>query len=95
MPSQKDFYLQFLVHTRNNGGIHIRSNTDTIFFVCLYKISAMNVVVIDNKPYVVVPQKSYEALQKKAALKTRAENVLSVEEARAHSKKMIRKWAGK
>jgi hypothetical protein len=54
----------------------------------------MNVLVIDNKSYVVVPVKSYEALQKKAALKTRPEKVLSIEEARAHSKKLVRKWAG-
>ena len=54
----------------------------------------MNVLVIDDKSYVVLPVKSYEALQKKAALKTRPDKVLSVEEARAHSKKLIRKWAG-
>lgn len=54
----------------------------------------MNVVVIDKKSYVIVPVKSYEALQKKAALKTKAEKVLSVEEARARSKKLIKKWAG-
>jgi hypothetical protein len=58
------------------------------------KNSAMNTLVIDNKSYVVLPQESYEALQKKAALKTRPEKVLSIEEARAHSKKLIRKWAG-
>ncbi len=54
----------------------------------------MNVLVIDNKSYVVLPEESYLALQKKAALKTRSEKVLSIEEARAHSKKLIRKWAG-
>ena len=54
----------------------------------------MNTLVIDDKSYVVLPIESYEALQKKAALKTRPEKVLSIEEARAHSKKMIRKWAG-
>jgi len=54
----------------------------------------MNVLVIDDKSYVVLPVKSYEALQKKAALKTRPDKVLSVEEARVHSKKLIRKWAG-
>lgn len=54
----------------------------------------MNTVVIDNKSYVILPAESYEALQKKAALKTRPEKLLSVEEARAHSKKMIRKRAG-
>ena len=54
----------------------------------------MNVLVIDSKSYVVLPVKSYQALQKKAALKTRPEKVLSIEEARLHSKKLIRKWAG-
>ncbi len=53
----------------------------------------MNLVVIDNKSYVVMPVESYEALQKKAALKSRPEKVLTIEEARAHSKKLIRKWA--
>jgi hypothetical protein len=53
----------------------------------------MNKLVIDNKSYVVVPAKSYQALQKKAALKTRPEKTLSIEEARAYSKKLIRKWA--
>jgi hypothetical protein len=53
----------------------------------------MNVLVIDNKSYVVVPVERYEALQKKAALKTRPEKVLSIEEARARSKKLIHKWA--
>lgn len=54
----------------------------------------MNVLVIDNKSYVIVPVERYEALQKKAALKTRPEKVLTIEEARARSKKLIRKWAG-
>ncbi|MBL7691972.1 MAG: hypothetical protein JNM41_10290 [Flavipsychrobacter sp.] len=53
----------------------------------------MNTIVIDKKTYVVVPVESYEALQKKAALKSRPEKVLSIEEARAASKKLIRKWA--
>jgi len=54
----------------------------------------MNLLVIDNKSYVVLPVENYEALQKKAALKSRPEKVLSIEEARAHSKKLIKKWAG-
>ena len=54
----------------------------------------MNTLVIDNKSYVVLLEKSYQALQKKADLKTKPEKVLSIEEARAHSKKLIRKWAG-
>ncbi|MBW7913547.1 MAG: hypothetical protein H3C54_07600 [Taibaiella sp.] len=53
----------------------------------------MNTLIIDNKSYVVVPAKSYEALQKRAALKTKPEKTFSVEEARAHSKKLIKKWA--
>lgn len=55
--------------------------------------NTMNTIVIDKKTYVVVPVESYEALQKKAALKSRPEKVLSIEEARAASKKLIRKWA--
>ena len=54
----------------------------------------MNTIVIDKKSYVVLPIESYEELQKKAALKTRPEKLLSIEEARAHSKKLIKKWAG-
>lgn len=53
----------------------------------------MNVLVIDNKSYVVVPQDSYEKLQKQAALKMRPEKLLSIDEARARSKKLIEKWA--
>ena len=37
----------------------------------------MNVVVIDNKSYVVLPEESYQVLQKKAALKTWPEKILS------------------
>ena len=50
-------------------------------------------LVIDNKSYVVLPMESYEALQKKAALKTKPEKVLSIEEARVYSKKLIVKRA--
>ena len=53
----------------------------------------MTQIVIDKKKYVLVPEKEYQALQKKAALKTRAEKTFTVEEARAYSKKLIRKWA--
>ncbi len=58
------------------------------------KSLAMNLLVIDDKSYVVLPEKSYQELQKMAALKTRPEKLVSVEEARAHSKKLINKWAG-
>lgn len=53
----------------------------------------MTQIVIDKKKYVLIPEKEYQALQKKAALKTRPEKLLSVEEARTYSKKLIKKWA--
>jgi len=53
----------------------------------------MTTLVIENKAYVVVPMENFQALQKKAALKTKPEKTLTLKEARAHSKKLIRKWA--
>jgi hypothetical protein len=53
----------------------------------------MTRIVIDKKKYVLVPEREYNALQKKAALKTKPEKLLSLDEARAYSKKLIRKWA--
>jgi hypothetical protein len=53
----------------------------------------MTTLIIDNKSYVIIPAKSYQALQKKAALKTKPEKTFSIEEARTHSKKLIKKWA--
>ncbi|MBS1916659.1 MAG: hypothetical protein JST87_10275 [Bacteroidetes bacterium] len=53
----------------------------------------MTAIIIDNKKYVLMPEKDYQALQKKAALKTKPEKTLSIEEARSYSKKLIRKWA--
>ena len=53
----------------------------------------MTSIVIDKKKYVLVPEKEYQALQKKAALKTKTDKLLTVEQARAYSKKLIRKWA--
>lgn len=49
-------------------------------------------LTIDKKKYVLIPDKEYKTLQKKAALKTKPERLLSVEDARAYSKKLIRKW---
>jgi hypothetical protein len=49
----------------------------------------MTQIVIDKKKYVLVPEKEYQALQKKAALKTRPEKLLSVEQAREFTKKLI------
>jgi hypothetical protein len=53
----------------------------------------MTAIVIDKKKYVLVPEKDYHALQKRAALKTKPEKTFSIEEARSYSKKLIRKWA--
>ncbi len=53
----------------------------------------MTQIVIDKKKYVLITEKEYHTLQKKAALKTKPEKLLSLEEARAYSKKQIRKWA--
>jgi len=50
-------------------------------------------VTIDNKRYVLISEDDYQTLQKKAALKARPEKALSIDEARAYSKRMIRKWA--
>lgn len=54
----------------------------------------MTEILIDKKKYILIPEKDYQALQKKAALKSKAEKTFTVEEARAYSKKNIRKWAG-
>ena len=53
----------------------------------------MTQIVIDKKKYVLVPEKEYQALQKKAALKIKPDKAFTVEEARTYSKKFIRKWA--
>jgi len=54
----------------------------------------MTEIVIDKKKYVLIPEKDYQALQKRVALKSKPEKTFTIEEARAYSKKMIRKWAG-
>ena len=53
----------------------------------------MTEILIDKKKYVLIPEKNYKELIKKAALKTKPEKTFSVEEARTKKKKMIRKWA--
>ncbi|MEJ7671772.1 MAG: hypothetical protein WKF59_03475 [Chitinophagaceae bacterium] len=53
----------------------------------------MTEIVIDKKKYILIPEKNYQVLQKQAALKTKPEKTFTVEQARAYSKKMIRKWA--
>lgn len=53
----------------------------------------MTEIVIDKKKYILIPEKEYHALQKKAALKTKLGKTFTLDQARAHSKKLIRKWA--
>lgn len=53
----------------------------------------MTQIVIDKKKYVLIPERDYLEMQKKAALKTKPEKTLTVDQARAHSKKLIRQWA--
>lgn len=53
----------------------------------------MTHLTIDNKKYVLIPEENYQELQRNAALKWKPEKTFSVEEARAYSKTLIRKWA--
>jgi len=53
----------------------------------------MTTILIDKKKYILIPEKDYQALQKKTALKSKHEKTFTVEEARLYSKKLIRKWA--
>lgn len=53
----------------------------------------MNKLIIDKKKYLVVPEKDYQTLQKRALLKTKPEKLLSLDKARNYSGKLIRKWA--
>ena len=53
----------------------------------------MTEILIDKKKYVLIAKKEYEALQKKAALKSKPEKTFTLEEARTYSKSLIRKWA--
>jgi len=53
----------------------------------------MTHLTIDNKKYVLLPEESYQELQRAAALKSKAEKTFTIEEARAYSKKLMSKWA--
>ena len=53
----------------------------------------MTKIVIDKNSYVLLPEKDFLLLQKKAASKTKPEKTLTIEEARGYSKNLIRKWA--
>jgi hypothetical protein len=53
----------------------------------------MNTLTIDNKKYVVVPQKEYENLRTKAVSKSVSAKKLSLTEGKKLAYKMIDKWA--
>ena len=53
----------------------------------------MTEILIDKKKYVLLPEKEYLQLQKKAALKSKPEKTLTIQEARIYSKKLIGQWA--
>lgn len=55
----------------------------------------MTEIVIDKKKYVLITEKDYFILQKKAALQSKPAKTFTIEEARAYSKKLIKKWAEK
>ena len=59
----------------------------------VHKKIFMTEIVIDKKKYILIPEKDYQVLQKKAALKTKAEKTFTIDDARAYSKKLISKWA--
>jgi hypothetical protein len=68
-------------------------DTPVIYVNLVIKLFTMTKIVIDKKKYVLLLQKDYEVLQKKAALKVKPTKTFTVEEARIQSKKLIRKWA--
>ena len=53
----------------------------------------MTQIVIDKKKYVLLPEKEYEALQLKAAMKNRSAKKLSLEAGKRRAYKLIDKWA--
>jgi hypothetical protein len=53
----------------------------------------MNTLTIDNKKYIVVPQKEFEALRTKAVSKSVSAKKLSLTEGKKLAYKMIDKWA--
>jgi PHD/YefM family antitoxin component YafN of YafNO toxin-antitoxin module len=53
----------------------------------------MTQIVIDKKKYVLLPEKEYEVLQLKAALKNKPAKKLSLEAGKRRAYKLIDKWA--
>jgi len=53
----------------------------------------MNTLTIENKKYVVISEKEYEALRTKAVSKSASARKLSLNEGKKLAYKMIDKWA--
>lgn len=53
----------------------------------------MTEITIEKKKYILISEKEYQQLQKKAALKTKPEDILTLKQAREYSKMLIHKWA--
>lgn len=53
----------------------------------------MTQIIIDKKKYVLLPEKDYEILQLKAALKNRPAKKLSLAAGKGRAYKLIDKWA--
>ncbi len=53
----------------------------------------MNVITIDRKKYVLIPEHEYRNLRKKAAQKTDTHKLLSLKEGKAMAYRLIDKWA--
>lgn len=68
---------------------------DEEIFICKFenKICLMTEIVIDKKKYILIPEKNYQELQRRAALKSKPGKTFTIEEARIYSKKLIKKWA--
>ncbi len=53
----------------------------------------MTEIKIENKTYILLSEKNYQALQKRAALKSKSEATFTIAEARLYSNRLIHKWA--
>jgi hypothetical protein len=64
-------------------------------FFCILEFQSlrMNTLTIENKKYVVIPEKEYEQLKEKAVSKTISAKKLSLTAGKKLAYKMIDKWA--
>jgi hypothetical protein len=53
----------------------------------------MTIITIERKKYVLVPEREYKSLKKKASQKTTVQKILSLKEGKSLAYKMIEKWA--